>query len=187
MAPQTRSLIVAVLLMATALAAPAAAQTPPTVDEIISRLTPSGPLPGTLRGIRATSPGQAPQTPVVTQPPAIDLVVNFASNSAELTPAARGVLANLGAALTSPALSGGRFRIEGHTDTMGTAAFNLALSERRAAAVAAFLVTGYQVAPDHLETVGLGFTQLAVATAPGVDEPRNRRVRVVNITRSTSR
>jgi outer membrane protein OmpA-like peptidoglycan-associated protein len=166
------------LLLALCLsAAPALAQSPLSVDQIISRLKPNGALGGTTRGI---APDHSKPNGAV-QAPSVDIVVQFASNSADLSPQARTALANLGSALSSPALAGDRFRIEGHTDTVGTQAFNEALSTRRAEAVVAFLVDTYHVARDRLMPVGLGFSQPAVPTGPGVDEPRNRRVRVVNL------
>jgi hypothetical protein len=77
-------------------------------------------------------------------------------------------------------LQGGRPRINvtGHTDTAGSAAYNLRLSERRAEAVAAELVRNGVPATD-IVTIGRGEEDLLVPTADGVREPRNRRVEVV--------
>jgi hypothetical protein len=75
---------------------------------------------------------------------------------------------------------GGKPRIDvtGHTDTTGSAAANLKLSERRAEAVAAELVRNGVPATD-IVTVGKGEEDLLVPTADGVREARNRRVEVV--------
>jgi OmpA family len=77
-------------------------------------------------------------------------------------------------------LQGGRPRIDvtGHTDTSGSAASNLKLSERRAEAVAAELVRN-GVPATSIVTVGRGEEDLLVPTADGVREPRNRRVEIV--------
>lgn len=173
------------------LAGPAWGQTTPSTADIIAKLrfdpaTSNGATRGIRPGVAAPSAGlpQAGQLIAQRTAPSIDLVVAFATNSAELSSEARAALGNLGAALASRELAGNRFRIEGHTDTVGTAEANVALSTRRAEAVAAFLVDGYRLDRADLQTLGLGFSQPAVATAPGVDEPRNRRVRVVNITRT---
>jgi outer membrane protein OmpA-like peptidoglycan-associated protein len=83
--------------------------------------------------------------------------------------------------MTSADLAAYRFRIEGHTDTVGTPAMNKALSDRRAAAVASYLESKFSVAAARLETVGLGETDLLVPTPPQTAEPRNRRVRVISI------
>lgn len=113
--------------------------------------------------------------------PAVSMTVTFASGSATLTPQAEQALAPLGRALASPDLAPFRFRIEGHTDTVGDAATNQALSERRAAAVRQFLIEQYGVAGSRLEAVGLGETRPAVPTPDETPEPRNRRVQVINL------
>ena len=113
--------------------------------------------------------------------PSIDLTVTFASGSATITPAGERVLAELGQALASPELARYRFRLEGHTDTVGDARMNQGLSERRAAAVATWLVRRYRIQPDRLEAVGMGESALLVPTPDNTAELRNRRVRVVNL------
>ncbi len=113
--------------------------------------------------------------------PAASITVTFASGSAELTPAAEAALAPLGRALSSAELSGYRFRIEGHTDTVGSREMNLSLSERRAATVRDYLVQRFGVDPARLEAVGRGEDDLLVRTADEVPERRNRRVQVLNL------
>lgn len=128
----------------------------------------------------------APVTPVAppaaaAEAPSISLSVLFAVNSADLTPQARRLLDELGRALTSADLSPYRFRIEGHTDTTGNADYNMMLSERRAQAVRDYLVQQFGISRTRLETIGLGQTALAIPTGDNVNEPRNRRVHIVNI------
>ena len=74
-----------------------------------------------------------------------------------------------------------RFRIEGHTDTVGDPGMNQALSERRAAAVRDMLVQQHGIAATRLDPVGFGESTLLVPTGDGRDEPRNRRVQVINL------
>ncbi|MBR0645935.1 OmpA family protein [Plastoroseomonas hellenica] len=121
------------------------------------------------------------ETTAVDGQAAANITVTFPSGSATLTPEAERQLAPLGRALASTELSAYRFRIEGHTDTVGSAELNQALSERRAAAVRDFLVRRFGVNPTRLEAVGLGQTQLLVSTPDNTPMPRNRRVQVVNI------
>lgn len=164
------------------------AQRGPSTDDIVRSLTPST-TTGPTRGIRVAPPAapatSAPASAQAPSPPpaaaSIDLTVPFAMGSAELTPQALRMLQNLGAALRNDALKPYRFRIEGHTDTVGSADYNRALSERRAAAVLEFLVVNYQVDRNRLEAVGEGEAALLVATPDQTPEPRNRRVHVVNI------
>ena len=84
-------------------------------------------------------------------------------------------------ALARPTLAAGRFRIEGHTDTVGSAEANRALSERRAASVVAYLARQHGIDRARLNPVGMGQEGLLVPTGPGVAEARNRRVLVVNV------
>ena len=66
----------------------------------------------------------------------------------------------------------------GHTDTVGSAAYNQALSERRAASVQRVLVAD-GVPGGEITTIGVGKTGLLVPTADGVREPQNRRAEIV--------
>jgi outer membrane protein OmpA-like peptidoglycan-associated protein len=85
-----------------------------------------------------------------------------------------GELIELARALARrPAIT--RVWIEGHADATGPAAFNLALSRARAAAVAAFLVA-HGVDGARLEPVGFGEARPLVPSPAGVVNPRNRRV-----------
>ena len=195
-------LALAVLLGSVALPGMVSAQSNPNSQQIIDALRPGGNLlGGPTRGIRPVAPAapvMPPQTaparpapptmppvavarPVAPAAPSVNLSVNFATGSAELTPQAMRTLDELGRALASQDLAGFRFRVEGHTDTVGSAALNRSLSERRAAAVVEYLVTKHGISPSRLQGIGLGDTQLLIPTGPQVNEPRNRRVQVVNI------
>jgi outer membrane protein OmpA-like peptidoglycan-associated protein len=116
-----------------------------------------------------------------TEAPSVNLYVPFENGSAELTPAAIAALDELGKALSSAALSGYKFKIEGHTDTVGSKNYNLELSDRRANAVSAYLEQKYGVSQTRLETVGVGEAHLLVPTPEQTPEPRNRRVTVINL------
>jgi outer membrane protein OmpA-like peptidoglycan-associated protein len=162
-------------------AAPAAwAQSNPSANEIIKSLTPKGNLTGTQRGIKSVKPATTDAEPA-TSVASVSLSVRFATDSAELTPQAMAILDELGRALTSQELAQYRFRIEGHTDTVGSPGYNKTLSQRRADTVAAYLAQKYAVPSARLEPVGLGEEGLAVATPPQTDNAQNRRVKVVNL------
>ena len=68
--------------------------------------------------------------------------------------------------------------VNGYADTVGARAFNQTLSQQRAEGVSDSLVRG-GVEPVRITPRGYGETNLAVPTADGVDEPRNRRVEIV--------
>ncbi len=71
-----------------------------------------------------------------------------------------------------------RIRATGHTDTVGTARYNMALSIRRANAVRDVLVRE-GIPATQIVVVGRGETQLLVPTPDNINEPRNRRVEIV--------
>lgn len=64
--------------------------------------------------------------------------------------------------------------VTGHTDTVGSAEYNQALSERRAESVRAALVE-LGIPGDQITTRGVGFNDLLVPTGDGVREAQNRR------------
>jgi outer membrane protein OmpA-like peptidoglycan-associated protein len=64
--------------------------------------------------------------------------------------------------------------IAGHTDTQGSASYNMDLSRRRAQSIAGWFVKSGLSIPVAFE--GFGETALLVQTKDEVDEPRNRRV-----------
>lgn len=72
------------------------------------------------------------------------------------------------------------FLIEGHTDATGPAAFNLALSDRRAESVALALTEFFNIPPENLIVQGYGERYLRIQTLSS--EERNRRVAIRRIT-----
>ena len=143
-----RSLIISIIAAPLLLGSlPVLAQGQPSAEQLLQQLRPKGNLiNGGTRGIRLAPPGSdapapAPMAIPSTQPPprvasnkpvpvpasppqqaapSASLTVNFANGSAELTPEAMQTLNVLGQVLASKDLQGFRFRIEGHTDTVGS-------------------------------------------------------------------
>lgn len=72
-----------------------------------------------------------------------------------------------------------RFLLEGHTDAVGSAAYNLNLSERRAASLKRVLVRQFRVPARAIETVGYGEEFLLVQTP--YESWENRRVTIRRI------
>ncbi len=68
--------------------------------------------------------------------------------------------------------------VTGHTDTVGSDAYNMRLSRRRAESVAAELEK-QGIASSEIEIVAKGKRDLLVPTGDGVREPQNRRVTIV--------
>lgn len=103
--------------------------------------------------------------------------IYFAFNSAELDPASDAAIAGLAEVLARhPDWTG---TIEGHTDSVGTAAANLSLSERRAAALRSRLVTAHKVDGARLQTKGYGSSRPREPNATIEGRARNRRVELV--------
>ena len=110
---------------------------------------------------------------------AISLQILFAYDSADLTPEAKAQLEPIGRALASGELKGLKFKIEGHTDIVGSDEYNIELSRRRADAVKQHLIEQYDIASSALEIEGKGKKNLADAANPTSDT--NRRVRIVGL------
>ena len=110
--------------------------------------------------------------------PQLDLEIFFAFDSAVVQPEAAVKLDKLGEVLIKPEFNGNTIVINGHTDRKGTADYNLTLSERRALAVAKYLVEKFELDSDKLMATGYGFTHLKNSADPFASE--NRRVQIVN-------
>ena len=117
---------------------------------------------------------------IIKDKPKIDLEIFFDYNSDLIGPKAIRAVNELGEALSKPALKGGTFILNGHTDAAGSPEYNLALSHRRAQSVRRYLIETYRIAPEKLVVAGFGKERLKIAEQPLAGE--NRRVEVVNTT-----
>jgi outer membrane protein OmpA-like peptidoglycan-associated protein len=119
------------------------------------------------------APPEEPVVPVTPTEKAPDtFIVFFDFNKWSLTADAQVVVAE--ASETFVKTGAVKVLVIGHTDTVGSASYNHALSERRAASVAAEMVR-LGVPNDAITTEGRGFSEPMVPTGPGVREPQNRR------------
>lgn len=104
--------------------------------------------------------------------------VHFDSDSAQLRADSAPTLNDVAAALKAqPAL---KLRVEGHTDSTNTDAYNLDLSKRRAQAVVAWLV-GKGIDAQRLTAEGFGKAKPVADNATAQGRALNRRVEVVAI------
>ena len=69
-------------------------------------------------------------------------------------------------------------RISGHTDSSGGAAYNQALSERRAQAVANYLVEKGKISSSRVKAVGYGKRRPVASNATEEGRQQNRRVEI---------
>lgn len=74
-----------------------------------------------------------------------------------------------------------KLTIEGHTDNTGTAAANKTLSDKRAAAVKAYLTSNFGIGAERLASVGLGDTKPAAPNTTPEGRQQNRRVELVKM------
>lgn len=102
--------------------------------------------------------------------------VFFAHDSAVLTREAQVLISSL--AKRTREIQDPNILIEGHADRSGSAAYNQALSARRAEAVLKALVDS-GVDANIIRIEGEGETEPLVKTGDGVRHPRNRRVLIV--------
>jgi outer membrane protein OmpA-like peptidoglycan-associated protein len=139
---------------------------PQEVAEVLTRSIhlldagPAAPAKFTTVAAVKTSASQPASRPVARKDAnadasALSLPVRFAFDSAEIQPAARPQLDALadGIKLLSPKSI---VTVEGHTDAIGSEAYNLELSRARAVAVRDYLVQHHGIDPARLKTVGYG-------------------------------
>jgi outer membrane protein OmpA-like peptidoglycan-associated protein len=188
---------VAVLVLAAAAASSGTAQevkdltsSDPTEEQLIEILKPKSEADG-VRGIGiAIKPRpkctlkQTGGTRGIGLKPISDVAaihIQFAFNSAEIQPEASIALDRLGKALTSPTLAPSCFQIKGHTDSIGSDAYNDRLSQRRAEAVRLYLTTHFRIEQERLDAVGLGKRQPLADNVTDEGRSKNRRVEIVNV------
>jgi len=124
-------------------------------------------------------------TPVQAPPPAParrELLVLrgavFAFDKSNLTAWAKDTLQ--GAVATLKAHSDAQVEVQGHTDWIGSDKYNQALSERRANAVKAYLVT-QGIAASRITTKGFGESQPIADNKTAKGRAENRRVVIIEI------
>lgn len=103
---------------------------------------------------------------------------HFAFDKSNLTKAAKDTLQQAVAILKEqPDI---RIEIQGHTDNVGSDAYNQALSERRAASVKAFLIE-QGIAASRITTVGFGESRPVAENDTAAGRALNRRVAIIEI------
>ena len=111
--------------------------------------------------------------------------IPFAFASQQLTPEAHQLLDTLATVLKDPLMAGKMVRIEGHTDSVGSDAYNMRLSSRRAVAVQRYLHARHGLATAQIPAVGRGKYALYDPDHPS--DAVNRRVQFVNVSDSGDR
>ncbi len=128
--------------------------------------------PETTPAAYVPPPVQAP----VSAPAPSSYLVFFDFNRSDLTPQAVTIVDQ--AARNAETAKVTQLTVTGHTDTVGSDAYNMRLSRRRAESVAAQLEKD-GIPSSEIEIVAKGKHDLLVPTGDGVREPQNRRVQIV--------
>lgn len=126
------------------------------------------------------APPPPPPRPVAPPPPKPacntgPYIVFFDFDKADITPEATGILNSAVSAYAN--CGNARVMLAGHTDSSGGARYNMALAERRNAAVRSYM-TSRGVSAGQIGGEAFGESQPRVPTADGVREAQNRRVEV---------
>lgn len=123
--------------------------------------------------IMRTDSGGSAEKPVERKVTPGDILVTFATGSADLTEKSKANLKSVAEGLNSGPLAPLNFEVAGFTDAAGSAEVNAQLSKERADVVKAYLAT-LKIAPERLTAVGYGSDHLADPTNPTAEQ--NRRV-----------
>ena len=105
-----------------------------------------------------------------------DVSVTFGFDKSALTKSDKSQLDDLAANLTNA--RGYILELTGGTDTVGDAAYNYQLSQRRADAVANYLQSKYNIAPHKFYLVGIGKDQQIASDSTAAGRAQNRRVEI---------
>ncbi len=110
--------------------------------------------------------------------------VLFDFDKATIRPDAASALQQISSSIAKR-FSNPRLEIDGHTDSVGSDAYNLNLSQQRAESVKQWLITNKNMKPDQLSVKGLGETRPVApnTNSDGSDNPQgrqqNRRVEII--------
>ncbi|ROQ20777.1 uncharacterized protein DUF4398 [Marinimicrobium koreense] len=102
--------------------------------------------------------------------------VLFATGSADLQPGANSNLDKLVSFLNE--YPERRVQVEGHTDSVGSAEYNQALSQRRADSVSRYLVQ-HGITSQRISATGIGMNQPVASNDNAMGRQQNRRVEII--------
>lgn len=108
--------------------------------------------------------------------PSVDVSVRFQYDSAELTERGERQAEEMLKSMQGPEHARHRFRLVGHTDTRGSSAYNLELSQRRARRLREWFLARSALDPGRIETRGEGENDPLLSGDSEAEHARNRRV-----------
>jgi outer membrane protein OmpA-like peptidoglycan-associated protein len=152
---------------------------PFTNQELAEELRQQGVVRGAGVGVDGPEIMETPRGLVVSMPNTF-----FAFDKADLDASGQQVLEKVAKVLNHPRAAARKIALEGHTDNVGPAAYNMTLSKNRADAVAKELVK-QGLKSDRISVEGFGGTRPVAPNrkADGTDDPagraKNRRVEAI--------
>jgi OmpA-OmpF porin, OOP family len=148
-------------------------------DRIRVTLRGTGSQPSLLTNIRIAAGGRALYDALAADGRVVTRGILFDTGSDRIRPESTPTLKEIGEMLV--AHGDLRLRVEGHTDSVGSADANQALSERRAQAVRRYLVERHGIDEARLEAAGLGQTRPMDSNDTPEGRQNNRRVELVRL------
>lgn len=143
-----------------------------TSDELVQQLSKDEEEMPLMRGVVIKNKNQPK--------PSATIYVYFRTDSTEFADTrSRQQLDALGKALTSETLKGARIEIGGHTDNVGSEAYNMGLSQKRAEAVKSYLEQNYGI--GSTDTRGYGETSPVASNHTIEGRAKNRRVVITRL------
>ncbi|MGX1173375.1 OmpA family protein [Pseudomonas sp. R151218B TE3479] len=142
--------------------------------------------PGTPKGVQVDADGCPPPAPapvvveeavVVKEETIVIRDVHFEFNKATLTPADRDVLSTVATRLKQET-STAQLRVTGHTDSVGSDAYNQKLSEKRANSVVQYLVENGVPRASFVSVSGAGESQPVADNKTADGRAMNRRTEI---------
>ncbi|VVN94371.1 OmpA family protein [Pseudomonas fluorescens] len=141
--------------------------------------------PGTPRGVQVDANGCPPvpepvvveEVVVVKEETIVIRDVNFEFDSAKLTAADKAKLDTIATRLKQEAPSA-QLRVTGHTDSVGSDAYNQRLSEKRARSVTEYLISSGVPRSNFVSVVGAGESQPVADNKTADGRAMNRRTEI---------
>jgi OmpA-OmpF porin, OOP family len=148
-------------------------------DRLHVRFTGSTQTPGMITNLRIAAGGRTLYDALAADGRVVTRGILFDTGSDRIRPESTPTLKEIGEMLGQHADL--RLRIEGHTDSVGAADANQALSERRAQSVMRYLVEHHRVEQARLEAAGLGESRPVDSNDTPEGRQNNRRVELVRL------
>ncbi|MDR8365154.1 MULTISPECIES: OmpA family protein [Pseudomonas] len=141
--------------------------------------------PGTPKGVRVDADGCPPPAPapvveetaVVKEEVIVIRDVHFQFDSAKLTPADKDVLNTIATRLKQES-SSAQLTVTGHTDSVGSDAYNQKLSDRRAHSVVEYLISQGVPRSSFVSVTGAGESQPVADNKTADGRAMNRRTEI---------